>query len=163
MRTMHRMKIHNWLPVLLTSLAASACGVAGGAVPTPASGAVPPGPPSAINAPLGNDFQLGYGQTATIEGEGLLVMFAEVDEESRCPVDVECVEAGWVTIRLAVKAGEGDGQDVALTLRPGAPDSARTSVEGYTIELVEVEPFPVSIETTVFNEYVATLRVSEGG
>jgi hypothetical protein len=160
---MHRMKIHNWLPVFLTLFAASACGVVSNAAPTPTPSAAQPGPPPPISASLDEDFQLGYGQTAQLDGDQLSVTFAEVDEDSRCPSDVECIQAGWVTIRLAVKVGEGAGEDVTLTLQPGAPDSATASLDGYTITLVEVEPYPVSTEPISLNDYVATLRVSQGG
>jgi hypothetical protein len=162
---MHRMKIHNWLPALLTSLAASACGVAGSAAPTPTPIAAQPGPPPPISTAPGEDFQLGYGQTARLDDGQLAVTFVEVDEDSRCPSDVECIWAGQVTIRVAVKVGEGEAQDVTLTLQPGTldPASAMASLDGYTITLAGVEPYPVSTEAIGDNEYVATLRVSREG
>jgi len=156
------MKIGNWLPVLLTLFTASACGVTGGAAPTPTPVAAQPSPPPPINAAPGEDFQLANGQTARLDDGQLSVTFAEVDEDSRCPADVECIQAGWVTIRLAVKVGEADGEDVALTLQPGAldPATATASQDGYTITLAGVEPYPVSTEAISFNDYVVTLRVS---
>jgi hypothetical protein len=149
-----------WPPVLLMLSVTLACGVLGRETPTPTPDAVPPGPPPPISAPLGSDFQLAYGQTANLNDEGLSVTFAEVEEDTRCPLDIECVHGGWVTIRLAVEADEEDGEDVALTLQPGAADPVMASVGGYTIALVEVEPYPVSTEPIGFNEYVATVRVS---
>jgi hypothetical protein len=154
------MKTRNWLPMLLTLFAASACGVVSRAAPTPTPNAAQPGPPPPISAALDEDFPLGYGQTARLDGGQLAVTFAEVDEDSRCPADVECIQAGWVTIRLAVKVGEENGEDVTITLQPGAADPATASAGGYTITLAEVEPYPVSTEPTSFNDYVATLRIT---
>jgi len=72
----------------------------------------------AIVAEPGVAFSLPLGQTATLRGSSARITFAQVREDSRCPVDVTCVWAGDAKIELTVSSN-GSGNDVrVLSLTP---------------------------------------------
>lgn len=142
-------------PVLGACMLAAGLLVAGGCSgpgPRPAAvGASPAGPspdaagtadaapaPPAPGVPLGVDFRLSEGGTATVAGEGLTVTFSHVLTDSRCPRGVQCIWAGEVRIAVTLRQG-GDAATIDLgdTLPP-------VGYRAYLIRLVAVDPYPVS-------------------
>ncbi|RMH70151.1 MAG: hypothetical protein D6675_10130 [Gemmatimonadetes bacterium] len=121
--------------------------------------------PSALpttTSPLGEQFVLGWHQTVHLKDTGLSLTFAEVVEDSRCPQQVECVWEGQVVIKLKLQASNNPPQEIELTLRAGHPESAVQTVGEYTIELLNVHPYPQKFETTIKpSRYRAVLVVSE--
>lgn len=118
-----------------------------------------PGPPSATPPTgLNSEFQLKMGQRAQV-AEGLAITFKEVTEDSRCPVDVECIWAGQAVVVIEVINDGVSLGDSALTL--GTPDSqaARIDIPGYRIEALDLAPEPRS-EGIEPSEYAVTLLVS---
>lgn len=112
-----------------------------------------PGSPAVLDLP----FQIKIGQTVQISSEGLAVTFLKVSEDSRCPVDVECVLAGQATIDLMAALHGSDLGGFSLTL--GSDKHAgQNSISGYQITLSELEPIP---DTRIQSppDYVATLEV----
>lgn len=75
-------------------------------------------------------------------------------EESRCPIGVECIQAGTVRVRAYV-VGLG-GSSFEQTFRLGDP----VTKSGETIELIAVSPFPRANETISQNDYRFTFRVA---
>jgi hypothetical protein len=113
---------------------------------------------TSVSTGLGQPFQLKVGQTASIESEDLRVKFVEVSEDSRCPLDVLCIQAGQA--RIIVQASKG-GQDLGspeVTLAAGGEGSPAT-LDGYSISLTELAPYPESTNPTAPSDYVATLIV----
>jgi hypothetical protein len=51
---------------------------------------------------LGEDFTLAIGGSATIEGTRVTVTFEDVLDDSRCPVNADCLWPGEARVRLAV-------------------------------------------------------------
>ncbi len=105
---------------------------------------------------LDEGFKLAYATERTIDGEQLTLRFAAINEDSRCPSDVQCVQAGQATITLRLAK---DGAELAtrtLTL-PGAEVATYMN---YTVTLLELAPYPVSTHQATANEYVATLVVA---
>jgi hypothetical protein len=103
-----------------------------------------------------SDFALKAGETARIEGSDLAVRFDDVPNDSRCPVDVQCITAGDATVALRVSGGgAADATHELHTL--AAPHEARHG--SWQITLVKLEPRPVSTSPTPRGSYVATLRV----
>ena len=113
-----------------------------------------------VKATLDTEFQLEIGQTASIQDEELEIQFWNLPEDSRCPSDVVCIWEGQVRIVLRVgKAGE-EKQDLEVTSRAGHGDLARAGLGDYTIELIAVEPYPVSTERIELEDYLITLVVT---
>jgi hypothetical protein len=112
---------------------------------------------------LGQPFSLATGEEKVIEAEGLTVEFVEVAGDSRCPSDVDCFWAGEVTVVIAVyKNGQSLGE-FELTLGVSPDEAAVTDVDGYTIQLLEVTPYPISTETIASSDYQISLTVSAAG
>lgn len=107
-------------------------------------------------ASLSETFTLNYGQAAKLEA-GPSVQFVGVGEDSRCPVDVQCVWQGNAAIVLEVRSGS-DVARVTVNSAGGDqfPRSARAG--GYTIELVDVRP-EARQTRPVPEAYSVTLRV----
>ncbi len=76
----------------------------------------------------------------------------EVLEDSRCPKDVQCIQAG--TVRVKVHATYGVlSQDVVLTL--GVP----YTVSGHSFTLTNVTPDKVSTQTIAPGDYRFTFSI----
>jgi hypothetical protein len=105
---------------------------------------------------LGEPLRLKVGETARVRGTPLRVRFVGA-ADSRCPADVVCVAAGDATVALAVSGAGAERADTLFLFRQ--PRSS--TYGGYLLELVELDPFPVS---TVQNpSRVVTLRVTRAG
>jgi len=114
-----------------------------------------------VPAKLSIRFQLKIDQTAFIESENIRVTFLNVTEDSRCPSDVVCVWEGQVTILLNIMHNDQDLGDLALTIRGGDETLAAKTFDGYSVQLMQVEPYPKASEPTKLSDYVATLLVSK--
>ncbi len=66
--------------------------------------------PAALNA----TFTLAVGQTGVIAGEDLQLRFENVIEDSRCPLDVQCVWEGRASYTVQLTY-QGDSYDMILT------------------------------------------------
>lgn len=105
--------------------------------------------------PLNREFPLAPGQSAVIGDAPLSVRFNGVTGDSRCPADVVCVQGGDAVVHVTARSSRG-AREVELhtgDLRPATHD-------GYTIALVELQPYPFSTRTIAPDEYRATLRVT---
>ena len=105
---------------------------------------------------LGQNFELQAGQSAVCDCKDKVnIQFASIKEDSRCPKNVNCLWAGQVIVEVLV-----DGQSTELTL--GSREKGQTSktVNGYTIELKTVSPYPVDQNNIKPEEYSVELVVS---
>ena len=111
-----------------------------------------------IEAELGQQFSLYFGQTAEIKGEKLEITFVEIPEDSRCPSDVTCIWEGRVRCRLEMKY-QGTYYEVVLT-QPGLSYDYESGIfEGYSLSF-KVEPCPLSDVTLSAGDYYIYLTVS---
>lgn len=120
--------------------------------------------PDTLFVELGEEFPLQFGQTASIRGEALSVEFISVSD-SRCPTGVVCLLAGTGQI------WEGNGQ-VGLRVISGAQrtdtsvnttlDPRRAEFDGFVVELMRLEPYPVEGQPVRSEDYTATLVVVRG-
>lgn len=78
-----------------------------------------------------------------------------VVEDSRCPSDVTCIQAGTVRVKIKILSGLGESEMIA-TLN-GTPIT--TEVE--QIELVEVTPYPNSKTKINVSDYVFKFKISK--
>lgn len=109
---------------------------------------------------VGESFTLAPHRERSIPAIGLVVRLVDVPTDHRCPVDVTCV---W----------EGDAEVVVSVVQNGAARTFRlhtprdligpTAAEldsGHRLQLLGLEPRPVSNRNTPLDEYRATLRVA---
>lgn len=111
-----------------------------------------PGGAADRQAALGEDFRL--ARTATAEVGGLSVRFAQVVEDSRCPLGVQCIRAGDAKIQLALRTSDAR-RTVVLAIGDALPTAA--DFAGYEVRLVTLDP-PRRRDDPA-PAYVATLRV----
>jgi hypothetical protein len=102
---------------------------------------------------------LAFGEKTPIAGTELALTLVDVPEDSRCPIDVVCIWAGRATAVLGVELDGHDIGELSLTLEGGS-GSASEMIEGYTIKLLQLEPFPVSTRQILVEEYEATVSVT---
>jgi hypothetical protein len=109
---------------------------------------------------MGTEVTLGVGERVAVGDEGLAVTFLEVMEDSRCPSDVMCIQAGQATIKIKVEMAERELGTLSLTLGGGV-GSVPETLEGYTFKLVRLDPHPISTHQPQPGEYLAFLEVTK--
>lgn len=85
----------------------------------------------------------------------LMIRFVELVEDSRCPVDTNCIWAGNARIKVRVTK---NGRSHDLTLDTNGKDRAAVA-EGYSIQMTALTPVPRSNIRINRNGYVATFEV----
>jgi hypothetical protein len=103
-------------------------------------------------------FDLSMGQEAKIQGSGITVRFVGVGEDSRCPMDVQCVWAGNAIVRLSLISTQESSKDAALNT---TLDPKSTQYGGFTFQLVGLKPSPRSGTRIAEADYVATLQATK--
>lgn len=76
---------------------------------------------------------LGLNQTATLFGNAFSITPLEIVEDSRCPVDAQCIWAGTFKLRVRVVSGLGKSEQVVELDR-------FVTTEAEKIELIKVVP-----------------------
>ena len=119
-------------------------------VPSPTPGA------QEMTVTIDENFQLKTNQTAFIASENLWVKFLAVTEDSRCPSDVQCIQAGEAKVSVGItKGNENLGEIVVSTIKSA-------DVIGYSITLADLKPYPTTQSLPIKPlDYVATFIVSK--
>ena len=111
--------------------------------------------PPQPSVPLGQPFDLRPRTSATLP-DGLTVTFDAVKSDSRCPVDVVCVQAGEAIVVLTLSKPASTQVQRELRTTPGASEAAYLT---YVVKLVTLAPSPRSTQQIRPEDYVATLTV----
>lgn len=123
-----------------------------------------------VNANLDTPFLLKQNQTAFLASENLMIRFLDIQSDSRCPIDVQCIWAGEAEARLGLQLATDAGSTGLFTemlLVKGAGDDASVKVfkaskdASYSIKLIRVDPYPRSNTTKESRDYTITLSVSK--
>ena len=112
-----------------------------------------------IHPELNSPFKLGISDDAMIEN-GPQIIILDI-EDSRCPSDVTCVWEGEVKVSANVIKGNQDLGKFILTSRGGDKDLSTQNIGGYSIQIVGVDPYPVSTKKILPSDYAVTLTVSD--
>ena len=97
-------------------------------------------------AAIDTNVQMGVGIGGTQEAFGVRITPTEVLEDSRCPIDVECVQEGTIRVLATLEGGAGSApQEFSL----GEP----ITTEAEIITLAGVTPVPQSDTTIASEEY----------
>lgn len=106
-----------------------------------------------------SEVQLAFGESNRLDWADLELTLMDVTEDSRCPSDVTCVWAGRATALIKVdRNGEELGQ-FPLTFGEG-PEASSVGVDNYTIEIIGLDPHPVSTVGISREDYVARVVVT---
>lgn len=110
----------------------------------------------ASSVEVGEAFRLAPGQRVGVGDDGLIVGFRGVRQDSRCPVDVDCVWSGDAAVALTVAVGRASPRTITLHTdeEPGA-----TRIGRLVLRLVDLAPDPVSTARIDPGAYVVTLVV----
>ncbi len=114
----------------------------------------------AVQAKLDTPITLAFNRIASVDGEKILIEFANVTEDSRCPVNVTCVWEGQVTVALNISLDGMESGSISLTGRAGHEKLAHADINGYSIMLEKVEP-PKTRAEIELSEYIITLIISK--
>ena len=106
--------------------------------------------------PLEHPFVLALDDTVALDGTGVTLRFAAVVEDSRCPRDVQCIQAGQARLRLVLERG-GERSSLVLSTRRNA---GRGAAAGVALELLRLQPVPESGHALAPERYRATLSAS---
>lgn len=106
---------------------------------------------------LNENFSIKIGQTVMFEEGKIKIKFIDVSD-SRCPSGVQCIWAGQVRVALNVDYPENNSQKIDLILGAGASDENSKIIGGYTIKLLNVEPYPNGAEIEK-SDYTASLKL----
>lgn len=106
---------------------------------------------------MGTPFTLKPGASVHIAGTDLSVGFDRVTTDSRCPEDVQCIQAGDATVRVWVRVAAGPRDEVDVSTGPrGNP----VAVKGHALALQSLAPVPSTKRATRPADYRATFVVS---
>ena len=105
---------------------------------------------------LDKEFSLGIGQSASIDGEKLVIKFKAVLEDSRCPINVVCVLAGNGKVEFEVLDIDGQNKTIFLNTE----DEPRLStLKGHKLKLVSLNPPRIDGVSISPGDYSVTLYV----
>lgn len=85
---------------------------------------------------------------------GVSITPLSIEEDSRCPLDVQCIQAGTVRLQILVRSGLGE------SIMPITLGSSITT-EAESITLVNVRPSPFSDTTIEREDYVFEFSVAK--
>ena len=110
-------------------------------------------------APQTKNLLVKVDQEKTVPGTRIKVKFIELIEDSRCPVDVNCVWAGNAKIKVLLSKG-AESETVELNTRL-AP--RQVTFAGHRFRLAALRPVPRSNIRINRNGYVAAIEVDRVG
>ena len=104
---------------------------------------------------------ISLNQPAELAQTGLSLIFTDVREDSRCPSNVACVEAGQA--RIVVEVSQPGLAPASLEMNTNPPLQQDVVTYGkFQIQLVELDPYPEDIGQHIpARNYQATFIVTE--
>jgi hypothetical protein len=110
---------------------------------------------STMTVPLGREFTLRVGETAMVDDTSLRISVDKVADDSRCPVDVQCVWEGDATVSVAIV----DTAARSYALHTSGRFEREVTHGAYHVALVRLDPVPRSTAPVTPSDYRATLLV----
>ena len=101
---------------------------------------------------LGTDFTLKVGERVKVDNLSLNIL--EVLEDSRCPIDVECIWEGSVEVKILASTEELS-EEIVIDWSSGG-----YIFNKYRIEILDVKPEQVSTAIITDDEYLLTLTIN---
>ena len=104
---------------------------------------------------LGVPFHIQFNQTATVQD--LQIKITNLTD-SRCPSDITCIWQGQAKILGNINKGNQNLGNFSLILNDKNLESQ--FIDHYSINLIEVNPYPISTNKTKLSDYDITLKLS---
>ena len=109
------------------------------------------------NAQTAQTINVRVGKQKKASRSKITVKFVSLIEDSRCPDDANCIQAGNATIKVTVSKAGSD----PITFEANTNLGAKGNVyEGYAIYLTSLTPIPKANIRINRNAYTATFSVS---
>ncbi|NRF66024.1 hypothetical protein HLB44_03375 [Aquincola sp. S2] len=97
------------------------------------------------------------GTPAVIAAEGLSLILTAVDD-SRCPATALCIWAGEAVARVGIVQ---NGEAPAALALSTTTDKGTASYRSYRINLITVDPYPMTTQPIPLGEYRVSVRVDK--
>lgn len=111
-----------------------------------------------LQAQTNQKFTVQINRQKTLTKNKLTIKFLSLVEDSRCPTDAQCIQAGNAKIKIQVRKTGGAWKTFELN----TDDNPQTvSVAGYTIKLIDINPKPATNIRINRLGYTATFMVSK--
>lgn len=117
-------------------------------------------PSTEIAAKLDREFSIKYDRVVRIRSEDLELQFTDVVNDSRCPSETQCVFQGRVEITLHIVRGDRDLGKIELVRQAGLENEAIATIDGYSVQLLDVKPYPKTSQPIELSDYRAIVEVS---
>jgi hypothetical protein len=112
---------------------------------------------STMTVPLGREFTLRVGETAVVDDTSLRISVDKVAQDSRCPLDVQCVWEGDAAVSVLIA---GPAAPLPYELHTSGRYAQEVTHGAYQVTLVRLDPTPRSSVPLAPGDYRATLRVT---
>jgi hypothetical protein len=97
------------------------------------------------------------GQSLDDVHSGSVLTFVEIVNDSRCPADAICVTSGFVQVLVRIDQGDLTREAVLTLGDMNAGDSDHVEIGGFTVTLVDVQPYPLASAPVDYAVYSITL------
>ncbi len=114
-----------------------------------------------VKTDLNIPFKLTINQTAVIPTEDLNITFLNLSEDSRCTSDVQCIWEGQAIVQIGILKDDQNLGTFNLIKRAGNDKLNVIKIDGYSISLEKVEPYPVSTKKIASTDYSIVLKVNK--
>jgi len=108
---------------------------------------------------LNQEFRIKFGQEMEIPETQLIITFASLLNDSRCPADVTCVWEG--DAEILIKTHQAGAERAEIKLHTNQRLTQAQKYRQYVIQLVALNPSPRTDRKTQLSDYVATLLVKK--
>lgn len=105
---------------------------------------------------VGDSFKVKVGEMAACTCKEVAIQFVAVTEDSRCPKNTNCVWAGEIKTSIMI-----NGTTHEMKLGAEEKGSAKIEVGNYSVQLLEVSPYPEAGQKIEPGSYAAKLIVEE--
>lgn len=97
--------------------------------------------------------EIGVGKSIFING--VRITLNRIVQDSRCPIDVQCIQAGWVTANITLES------DTDKETKNISSNIVSLAFDSYQISIENVKPSPVAGSAPEPASYLVTFRVRQ--
>lgn len=95
--------------------------------------------------------EIGIGKSVFING--VRITLNKIVQDSRCPIDIQCIQAGWATVNVSL---ESDTDKETIDMSSNKPPVA---FDSYQISIENIKTSRVASSATESASYLVTFRV----